>query len=63
MSNALPRRFYGDPAETLSRYEAREVFQKERCLACKWWDIRRGDLACYKRLVPGENWCKGFEEK
>jgi len=63
MSGALPRVFYGDPAEALSRLERNSVYRKVRCCGCLHHDMRRKDDPCIKRLSPGKNACKGFDER
>ena len=60
---ALPRYLYRDPEEALSRLEAREVYQRDRCAGCAWFEMTRVDDPCKKRLRPGGRWCKGFEER
>jgi len=61
MSNAMPYYMYRDPAETLSRFEASTVYQKEGCSACRWVDMSNIN-PCIKKLSPGKHWCRGFEE-
>jgi hypothetical protein len=61
MGNALPRYFYGDPADVIERQQRFDTYRDKRCLGCCHWDIRRQNDPCRLKLSPGKNWCRGFD--
>lgn len=61
-SNALPMRYYRDPAESVQFDQARALYQRERCVACRHC-LPEEERQCRLNKRPGKHWCGGFDER
>lgn len=61
-SAALPMRYYRDPAESVQFDQARALYQRERCVACRHWQPEE-EHTCRLRKQAGKHWCEGFDER
>lgn len=55
-------RYYRDPAESVQFDQARALYQRERCVACRHWQPEE-EHTCRLRKQAGKHWCEGFDER